>query len=294
MAASTSSAVALSRQPTPQRSWLHPDPLRDGDAPDARRTCRRRGPARATAIRTSSPPRARACADQRGLGLERHGVDDEPAARLQRRHRPPRYARSPAPPPMKTASGAGKVDEGRRRVSLNALRGAGTPKAAALRAMRAARSARASIAIARSRDRRASIRWRSSRRRRRCPTATRRRRGASERQRDRADLALGDLPVVLEQLVGQARREGDDASARHRRRPRSRRCSIRRSLQASSAQQPKRRIRSRSAAERFEDGRREGAEPRLRDRPASAAGPSPSRGQRQDGRTGMEMRADAV
>ena len=164
---------------------------------------------RATAaMRTSSPPSAAWRREQQRLGLQRHRVDDQPAAGAQRRDGGVEHARSLPPPPMKTASGAAV----RRALPARCLRrppGPGTPKAAALRRMRAARSgsrldgdgahrgigqhpfdgdrARAGADVPQQ------------------FAAPRRKR----RQRHRADLALGDLAVMLEQM----RRPGRRASA---------------------------------------------------------------------------------
>ena len=87
--------------------------------------------------------------------------------------------------------------------------------------MRAARSASASMAMARS-DGSASIHSMRDRAGAGADVpqqfaAARRQR----RQRQRADLALGDLAVMLEQVVGQARRQRQDARASAPPRPRS-------------------------------------------------------------------------
>ena len=113
---------------------------------------------------------------------------------------------------MKIASGAGKSAKACGASPVTTER-PGTPKLSALRAMRSARSGRTSIATALLAGS-ASIHSIATEPEP-APTshskfaAPRRERG----KRDRADFALGDLPVVLEPVVGQAGRARQDARA---------------------------------------------------------------------------------
>ena len=156
-----------------------------------RRLRRQRDP-----LATSRPPLA-----QRGDARRRARPD-----RWRRRRRRPRRG------PGRPASAAGAAPSTTRRP--------GTPNASALRAIRAARSARASTATARSDG---CAQHPLDRHRSRPGADVPEQFAPPGRERgegDRARLALGDLPVVLEQRVGQPgrRRSG---SAR-RRRPRLR------------------------------------------------------------------------
>ena len=105
---------------------------------------------------------------------------------------------------MKMASGGGRPASAAGAAPSTISR-PGTPKAAALRRMRAARSPRFSMAMARISGS-ASIHSIATEP---APApmshSSSPRRGASDDKRHRADLALGDLAVMLEQIVGQSR-----------------------------------------------------------------------------------------
>ena len=182
-------------------------PIASPASPGASRSLSPTAPAREIAMRISSPPESGVAGDQQCLGFERHRVDDEPAAGAQRRDRGVEHAR--------LAGAAADEDGVGRRQAASAAGAApsttsspGTPKAAALRRMRAARSARCSIGDGAhgrigqhplDRDRAgagADVPQQFA--------APRRER----RQRHRAHLALGDLAVMLEQIVGEAGRCG--------------------------------------------------------------------------------------
>ena len=209
----------------PRRSWLHPAPLRHRHGRTPARSCSLpTGSARAIAMRISSPPQRRMARDQQRLGLKRHGIDHEPAAGAQRRHRGIEHARHRWRRRRRRSHPGAAIRRARPAPRPATISRPGTPKLAALRRMRAARS-RARL----DRDR--------AQRRIGQHPFDRDRSGAGadvpqqfaaprrqRRQRHRAHLALGDLAVVLEQRVGQAGGARDDARARLRPRPRSPRC----------------------------------------------------------------------
>ena len=112
-------------------------------------------------------------------------------------------------------------------------------------------------------------------------------------QRHRADLALGDLPVMLEQIVGKAGRVSDDARAG--------RClnldtdDIQlgdvAKIEAGGVRGPDALL---GAAERFEHGEPRLAEPRLGQQPRQRLGALAVGGERQHARALMQMRSDAI
>ncbi len=178
---------------------------------------------RSTASRVSVPP-CRACASNSSAWVSS-------ATALTTSRPPGRSAAQPhrarpgaaAPPPTKTASGARQPGQRGRRLAVTHLAPSTAPSASALR----------------PRPRR-PVRPRLDRRRRGWPRprrhhsiADRARAGADipqqfagarrqRRQRHRADLALGELAVMLEQGVGQPGGERDHGRARPGRRPRPR------------------------------------------------------------------------
>ena len=180
--------------------------------------------AREMSMRVSVPPSAAWRAISSGLGLQRHRIDHQPPAGPERRNCGIEHARRRLRRRRRTPRPA---SAGRQRLParcLRRLRAPGTPNAAALRRMRAG-------AIGARLDRHRAHRGMGEQpldgdRARACADVPqqlapeRRQRG----QRHRADLALGDLAVMLEQIVGETRREGDARARRARPRPRSRRC----------------------------------------------------------------------
>ena len=195
----------------PRRSWLHPRPLRDrhGRPPALHRADRRgarHGDARQLAAkpgvaRRAAAPPSPASPHWRPAG--RRSASASMAASSTPASLPP--------PPMKIASGAASR-RARRAPSLRRRSSPGTPSAAALRPIRAARSALLSMAMARI-DGSASIHSIATEP---APApmshSNSPRRGASADKRERADLALGDLAVMLEQIVAR----GPAASGRMR------------------------------------------------------------------------------
>ena len=174
-AASISRPMRRAGSPRRRRSWLDPRPLRDrhgrppagiaADGLGARQRDANQGRRRARRDARSAAPRSRSV-----TALTTRRPPERSA--VERRIDTPG---SLAPPPMKMASGGGKPAKRRPARCPRRSSSPGTPNAAALRRMRAARSGSALDGDRRAaRGRRASIRSRPSRSPRRYPTAVRR------------------------------------------------------------------------------------------------------------------------
>ena len=195
-------------------------------------------------------------------------VHDQPAAGRSARAGTARAAPAAvAPPPTKTASGSGSsasASGARPRDHLEVRDAEARPRCGAIRS---ARAGSASTATARQRGMgRASTRCRPTRRRRRRPRAAAPGCGREPGQRGGAQVALGELAVVLEGVVGQARRP------RTRRRGRAGRGRGRCSRGA-GAVQPRRRSRRPATLGRCR-GRRGRSSGWRRTRPRRAAAPA--------------------
>ena len=181
-----------------------------------------------------------------------------------------------APPPMKTASGGGSPASAAGAVPCDdrecpARRGRGVARDAR-RALRAAPRSRWRAAT----DRPAAIRSPTEPAPAPMSHSSSPRRGASADSVTRAHFALGDLAVMLEQIVGQTRRARDDAGAgrrRHLDRDRVERIDVaeRRTPPPCAA-----RMRSRGPPSASSTVRRDAPKPRAAASAASAAGVSPS------------------
>ena len=168
------------------------------------------GAARATSTRVRSPPCAARPATSTRLGLQRDGVRDEPAARAQRGPAGVEHARGRDP--------AADEDGVRRRAARPAPPGArprttcsdGTPSASAFAAIRAARAASALDGDRPARPVRAQPLDPDRPVAR--PDVPQQLAGPRREvgEGDGADLALGELPVVVVGVVGQARHLGAD------------------------------------------------------------------------------------
>ena len=146
------------------------------------------------------------------LALEGDGIGDQPAARMQRLPAALDQARVARPPPMKTASGGGRPGQRVRRLARRRCRDAARPARWRSRRSAPRRSASRSTATPRKAcdgahpldgDRAAAgadIPQALTRQRRERP------------QRYRAHLALGELAVMAEGVVGQARHAGADVA----------------------------------------------------------------------------------
>ena len=190
-------------------SWLRPAPLDDRhrgapaeEAPD--RLGMRHGDLREIAAPAGAP------LDRGRLRLERHRVDDEPAAGSERVDDPIDHARGGC---------AAAEENGVRRGQAASACGAfpaTTDSEGVPRRKRVARDPGGAVGARLDRDRaigRVGDEPFDRDRPRAGPDvpqqfAAPRREGG---ERDRADVALGDLPVVLEPFIGQARRARQDA-----------------------------------------------------------------------------------
>ena len=76
-----------------RRSWLHPQPLRHRHRRAPCRSCRRPLSAREMAMRVKLAAERGVARDQQRLGLQRHRIDDQPAAGLAAPRSPPRARR---------------------------------------------------------------------------------------------------------------------------------------------------------------------------------------------------------
>ena len=166
--------------------------------------------------------------DQQSLGLERHGVGDEPPAGLERRDCRIEHAGFARAAADEDRVGRGETGESFRRAPLHDFElghaeGSGVAPDALRRGRRGPRSPRRA-----ARDAPASIRWRSSRSRRRCPTAIRPRSGASDDSVTARISRLVICPSCSNRSSAKSRRVGDDCARPARPRPRWRRRSARR------------------------------------------------------------------
>ena len=197
----------------PATVMASPRPIASPASPAASRSCRRPAPRGRPRCVVSSPPSRAGGGDQQRLHLQRHGVGDEPPARAaapraRRRARPDRCRRRRgrsrpaaagrrAPPAPRPRRLAGRARRGRRRCGGCARRGRARASTAIGAERRMAQHPLDADRAGAGADVPEQL------------AAARRERGEG----DGADLALGDLAVVLEERRPAGRRR---AAARGR------------------------------------------------------------------------------